>query len=222
MTKNPAKYYGIYAIDEFGQYYAGLAEHDDNPVVTSDDKVDVSMLSFYMDAEALTEIFEPNFFGSWSIQDYDPDWDFSYDISLEYDVSYAFSDIFRPMNGITCGGFSMDSKAFYMLDYTNGANLWVVWKDEPESLYRYEGVGMRDRSDYLVAYNRRDGIVSPEVSVPSDIGQLGLLKTLSEYGDSICVIPSRDGLRYNENALKGTLAGTVMDVLENGSTEYAA
>lgn len=221
VTKNPAKYYGVYAISEYGQYYAGLAEHDDNPVVTSDDKVDVSMLSFYMDAEALTEIFEPNFFGSWSIQDYDPDWDFSYDISLEYDVSYAFSDIFRPMNGITCGGFSMDSKAFYMLDYTNGANLWVVWKDEPESLYRYEGVGMRDRSDYLVAYNRRDGIVSPEVSVPSSIGQLGLLKTLSEYGDSICVIPSRDGLRYNENALKGALAGTVMDVLENGSTEYA-
>ena len=38
---------------------------------------------------------------------------------------------------------------------------------------------------------------------------------------AFCVIPSRDGLRYNENALKGTLAGTVMDVLENGSTEYA-
>lgn len=61
VTKNPAKYYGVYAISEYGQYYAGLAEHDDNPVVTSDDKVDVSMLSFYMDAEALTEDIRAEF-----------------------------------------------------------------------------------------------------------------------------------------------------------------
>ena len=221
VTKNPAKYYGIYAIDEYGQYYAGLAEHADNAVETSDDKVDVSMLSFYSDAETLKEIFEPNFYGSWSIQDYDPDWDFSHDISLEYDVSYAFSDIFRPMNGITCGGFSMDSKAFYMLDYTNGANLWVVWKDEPGRLYRYEGVHDRDRSDYLVAYNRRDGIVSPEVSVPSSIGQLGLLKILSEYGDSIEVRAFTNEPKFDEDSLKGTLTEAVMDVLENGSMEYA-
>lgn len=24
VTKNPAKYYGVYAISEYGQYYAGL------------------------------------------------------------------------------------------------------------------------------------------------------------------------------------------------------
>lgn len=221
VTQNPAKYYGIYALDEFGQYYAGLAEHADDPVVSSDDKVDVSMLSFYSDAEVLTEIFEPNFFGRWMLQNNESGWEFYNGICLEYYVKSDDADIFRPMNGISCGGFSMDSKAFYMLDYTSGAKLWVVWKDEPDSLYCYDGVGLRARSDYLSVYKRAyDGVV-PEVFVSSGVSQFGLLKILSEYGDSICVIPSRDGLRYNENALKGTLTGTVMDVLENGSTEYA-
>ena len=60
----------------------------------------------------------------------------------------------------------MDSKAFYMLDYTNGANLWVVWQDEPESLHSSVGVGMRDCSDYLVPSNRRDGQVSTVANAP--------------------------------------------------------
>lgn len=226
VTQNPALYYGLYDLEKYGEYYAGIAEHSESSGETTGESFDISRLSFYADAEVLTEIFEPNFFGRWLLNETGSDWDFYNNIYLEYstDEYYPFKsypDIFRPLNGMTCGGFSMDAKAFYMLDYTNGANVWVIWKDEPGTLYRYEGVGRHERSDYLVSYRRIGYGDVTKVSARSSITPLGLLKVLSEYDSGIEVRALANEPEFRDGALEGTLTGAVIDVLENGSTEYA-
>lgn len=218
VTANPAKYYGLYYLAEFGEYYAGIAENAENPESTPSGTVDVSFLSFYSDADTLETIFEPNFFGWWVSDDTGSDF---FNLYLEYTVQEDTPDIFRPMNGITCGGFSMDNNAFYMLDYTDKGKVWVVWKDEPARLYCYTGIYRHDRSDFSASYHMKDSAVVPSVTVPARIGQLGLLKILSEYDGAIESRAIENYPEYTVNSLKGTLTLAVMDVLKSGTADYA-
>lgn len=221
VTDNPAKYYGLYNAVEFGEYYAGLAENSEKPQTAQEGDIDVTFLSFYADKQALTTIFEQNFMGNWVIDEYSNDENIDNDISLCYNVKPGIDDIFRPLNGINCGGFSMDGKGFYMLDYTDGEKLWCIMKNEPGKLYRYDGFNVHDRSDYTASYHRRAYSGVTEVVVPGRVGTMGLLKVLSDYDGSIEVRTFEKQPKFDDPNRKGTLTGAVMDVLENGLADYA-
>ena len=186
VTRNPAKYYGIYSLNEFVQYYLDIAVNSERPEYTPEGSFNTADLTFSTDSEALANILEPNFFGRWQSNGR-----FVYEVGVSnvYDEIYmqykpGWNDVFKTLNDIDCGGFAEDENAYYMLDNNDGGMVWSIMKDNPETLYRYEGLTVHDRADYADSFQRSMNFSgNAEVNVPGDITTLGLLKVLSGYDE---------------------------------------
>ncbi len=193
VTANPALYYGLYDLLEYGEYYSGIAENTDRPEYTPEGSFNTADLTFSTDPEALTNILEPNFFGRWLNNGPYVNSSVLNEIYFRYNTKPGWDDVFKTLNDIECGGFAEDEKAFYMLDSSDGGMVWSILKYDPETLYRYEGLAEHDRADYADSFHRVIHFSDiTEACAPGDITTLGLLKALSGYDESLAGAVKRD------------------------------